>query len=332
MRIYDTLNQSTADLNSIYMESFMNSKRLRFAYGFMVVAILLQGCGLTSAQRKDIGTFGQAASTLGASSKDQLLAGRENVIEMKRFQLAIEKIVLPTTQPDGSPPTRDFFFSKTLNLDSGLDKNDIDIRVAAVDLLHKYGTLLVTFTTDTHEKELKDSSDKFLKCVGNFPSNPLTPDEIKGLGQIVTAVGGILVEHQKKEALEKIVPKVSPLIYMICDILERDFDLKKKGIYANIHFAQDRLASEAIDGLKQPGNSLSDRLLLIDGFALAEKNQNYLATTSRQLLKSIASLRKANSQLIDVININRIGLQEIKEFGEDAAKLSKGVKPFINRF
>jgi hypothetical protein len=310
----------------------MNTNKLCIACWCLVVVVSLQGCGLTSAQRKDIEIFGQAASTLGESSKDQFVAGRENVIDMKRYRLAIEKIVLPPYQADSGIPTREYFFSKNLNLDAGLDKNDIDIRVAAADLLQQYGKLLVAFTTDSHEKEIKESADKFTKSVGKFPHNPMTADEIDGLGQIVTAVGGILVEHQKKEALEKVVPKVSPLIEKICDSLEQDFDPKKNGVYANINTVQDRLASVAIEGLKFPGDSMSDRLLLIDGLALAEKNKGILTTTSSQILKSIASLRKANSELLDVIKSHKVGLKDIKEFGEDVADLSKGIKPYISRF
>lgn len=310
----------------------MNTRKLCLACWCLVIAISIQGCGLTSAQRKEIEIFGQAASTLGESSKDQFVAGRENVIDMKRYRLAIEKTVLPPYQADSGIPAREYFFSKNLNLDAGLDKNDIDIRVAAVDLLQQYGKLLVAFTTDSHEKEIKESAGKFAKSVSKFPHNPMTTDEIDGLGQIVSAVGGILVEHQKKEALEKVVPKVSPLIDKICDSLEQDFDPKKNGIYANINTVQDRLASVAIEGLKFPGDSMSDRLLLIDGFALAEKNKGILTTTSSQILKSIASLRKSNSQLLDVIKSHKVGLKDIKEFGEDVADLSKGIKPYFSRF
>jgi hypothetical protein len=310
----------------------MDTKKLFLASWVLFIAVFLQGCGLTIAQRKQIGVFGQAATTLGASSRAELLAGRENVIDMKRYRLAIEKIVLPTYQAESGMPARDFYFSKSLNLDAGLDVNDIDLRVAAVDLLQKYGNLLVAFTSDSHEKEIEDAADKFAKSVGKFPHNPMTNDEISGLGQIVTSINGIFVGHEKKEALEKVVPRVTPLIDKICDGLEKDFDPRKNGIYGNINTVQDRLSSVAIEGLKVPGDSLSDRLLLIDGSALAEKNRGTITTTSKELLKSIASLRKANTQLLEVIKSDKVGFDDIKEFSEDAAALSKGSKPYFSRF
>jgi len=310
----------------------MSVRKLFLTGCFLVIVVTFQGCGLTTAQRKEIEVFGQAATTLGASSKEQLIEGRENVIDMKRYRLAIEKIVLSTYSADSGMTARDFYFSKSLDLDAGLDVNDVDIRVAAVDLLQKYGKLLVAFTTDSHEKEIKESADKFAKSVGKFPNNPMTSDEINGLGQIVTSVGGFLVEHQKKEALEKVIPKVAPLIEKICDSLEKDFDPKKNGVYGNMNTVQDRLASVAVEGLKIQGDSLSDRLLLIDGFAMAEMNKGNITTTSKRLLKSIDSLRKSNSQLNEVIKSHKVGLKDIEEFGKDVADLSKGIKPYFKRF
>jgi len=62
-----------------------------------------------------------------------------------------------------------------------------------------------------------------------------------------------------------------------------------------------------------------------------EKSQT-VSETSNQILKAIASLRKANNQLLEVIKNKKIKLNTIKEFGEDVADLSKGIKPYFKRF
>jgi len=129
---------------------------------------------------------------LGASSKEEFIAGRESVIDMKRYRLALEKTVLPSYPPESGMPARNYYFSKILNLDAGLDKDDIEIRVAAVELLEQYGKLLVAFTTDSHEKELTAAADKFSKSVGKFPNNPMTAEEITGLNKIVPRLAASL--------------------------------------------------------------------------------------------------------------------------------------------
>lgn len=291
--------------------------------------ILPAGCGLTKTQKTGIATFGQAAATLGAAGKEGLQGGRDNVIGMKGLRLAIERKTLSAAKPDGKPADRGFY-AEELNLDSGLDPDNIEKRVNSLELLIQYGNLLVAFSEGTQEKELTAASDSFKKSVKKFPGNPLSADEIDGLGQVVVVAGKMWIENEKKEALEKIIPTVSPLIKKLCSDLETDFDPQKKGMAADIYNAQDRLANEAINGLKRTGESMSDRLLLIDGFALADRNKAELETTSRNLLKAVASLRQADDKLVSLIADNKITLDEIKAFADDAGDLAKAVKPFLH--
>ena len=293
-----------------------------------LTTVSITGCGLTKAQKDGIGVFGKATANLGTASKEQFVGGRERVIEMKRLQLAMEKKTLPARKPDGSAADRDFY-AGVLDLDSGLDRQNIEQRVAAVELLIQYGNLLVAFSEETQEKELSAAADNFTSSIKKFPNNPLTTAEVDGLGQLVVVTGKMWVEHEKKEALKKIIPTVSPLIERVCTVLENDFDLKKRGVAAEIFNRQDRLANEAIDGLKREGGSLADRLLLIDGFALADRNKSDLEATSKKLLKTVAAMRDADKKLVSLINDDRISLESIKSFAADAKDLAKAVKPFI---
>lgn len=293
------------------------------------ITVLFAGCGLTKTQKTGITTFGKAVATLGTASKEGFQGGRNNVIEMKSLRLAIERKRLSAAKPDGKPADRTFY-DEELNLDSGLDPDNIEKRVNAVELLIQYGNLLVAFSDETQEKELTTASENFKVSVKKFPGNPLSADEIDGLGQVVVVAGKMWIENEKKEALEKIIPTVSPLIKKLCVDLETDFDLKIQGAAADIYNVQDRLANEAIDCLKRPGDSISDRLLLINGFALANRNKAALEMTSKNLLKAVASLRQADDKLVSLIAENRINLDEIKAFADDAGELAKAVKPFLH--
>lgn len=293
-----------------------------------LVSVLTTGCGLTKSQKEGINAFGKAASTLGAASKGQFEGGRERVIEMKRQQLAMERKTLPAKKPDGSKADREFY-AGALDLDSGLDRKKIETRVAAVELLIQYGDLLVAFSENTQEKELTAAAGKFSDSIKGFPDNPLTTAQIAGLGQLAVVAGKMWVEHEKKEALKQIIPTVSPLVEQVCSYLEKDFDLKKRGVTEEIYNRQDRLASEAIDGLKREGGSLGDRLLLIDGFALADKNKAELETASKKFLKTVATMRAADKKLVSLINDDKITLDVISSFAVDAKDLAKAVKPFV---
>lgn len=294
----------------------------------ILLIVYLAGCGLTKAQKGAFTSFGQATATLGAISKEQFQGGRENVIQMNRQRLAIEKKTLPPKKPDGTPADRSFY-ANCLNLDSGLNPTNIGIRVEAVELLTQYGNLLVAFSTETQEKELTAASSKFTDSVKGFPNNPLSAEEINGLGQIVVVAGKMLVEHEKKEALKKIIPTVSPMITKVCDALENDFDLNRKGVAADILNTQDRLANAAIDGLKREEGSIDDRLLLIDGFSFADQNKVSIETASTKILKAVESLRKANIKLTILIEDENISIEDIKAFSDDVKNLANAIKPFI---
>ncbi len=292
----------------------------------IVMTAILAGCGLTKAQKEGIGAFGHAAVSTGTAGKEAFTGGRENVMRMKRLRLAIERKQL--TQVPGKQPDREFYGNE-LDLDSGLDPDNIKKRVDAAELLVQYGNLLVAFSEETQEKELAAAAARFTDSVASFPDNPLTADEINGLGQIVIVGGRFWVEHEKKEALKKIIPFVSPLVSSICGVLEHDFDVQKKGIARNIDLVQQRLASEAIDGLKRDGSSMGDRLILIDGLVLADASRNELGTTAKKLLKTAASLREANEKLATLIVNDKITVDEIKTFADDAKDLPKAIKPFV---
>lgn len=294
----------------------------------ILLIVCLAGCGLTKAQKSSIDSFGQATATLGAISKEQFQGGRENVIQMNRQRLAIEKKILPAIKLDGTSADRSFY-ANWLNLDSGLDPTNIESRVDAVELLTQYGNLLVAFSTETQEKKLTAASSKFTDSVEGFTNNPLSAEEINGLGQVVVVAGKMWVEREKKEALKKIIPTMSPIITKVCDDLENDFDLKKKGVAADIFNTQDRLANEAVDGLKREGGSISDRLLLIDGFSFADQNKVRIETVSTKILKAVGSLRKANKELTSLIENENISIEDIKAFADDAKILAKAIKPFI---
>jgi hypothetical protein len=293
----------------------------------MLLIMCLAGCGLNVAQKSSIASFGQATTTLGSISKEQFQGGRENVIQMNRQRLAIEKKILPAAKSD--KPADRSYYTEQLNLDSGLDPVNIERRVDAVELLTQYGNLLVAFSTETQEKELTEASSNFTDSIKGFPNNPLSTEEINGIGQIVIVAGKMWVEYEKKKALTKIIPTVSPLITEVCDSLENDFNLSKNGVASDIFNTQDRLANEAIDGLKREGGSIGDRLLLIDGLSFADQNKERIETVSNKILKAIEALRKANKELTSLIENKNYSIVDIKAYADDAKNLAKAIQAFI---
>jgi hypothetical protein len=291
---------------------------------------LLPGCGLTRAQKEGVSFYAKASSALGAASAEHLRAFRSDIVRMKTTRLAIEGRKLPATRPDGKPPDRRFY-TEELNLDSGLDPDNLEKRLTAVDMLAAYGDLLQTLSGKSQEEEVTSAAERFANSVRNFPESPLPEEKVDNLGKLLATAGTLWTEGEKKKTVQVVVPQVSPLIQHLCDSLENDFKINGSGFAANVDLVQDRLASEAIDGLKGETTSMTDRLLLIDGLALANDSKGSLARVSSKMFKAIASLRQADRELVALVTERQFTLDAIKSYSMNVNDLVKAIKPFTKR-
>ena len=156
-----------------------------------VISLAFAGCGLTKAQKEGISSFGRAVNAVGKASSEQFVEFRNDTIAMNKARLAIEGKKLSTVTPDGKQADR-AFYQEDINLDSGLDPDNIKVRINAVHLLSSYGELLVAFSEESYKEELRESSDKFAASIASFPNNPLSKDKVDDLGKLVRSVAGYL--------------------------------------------------------------------------------------------------------------------------------------------
>jgi len=304
---------------------FMSRKIFRTAlYGFILcaISILLMSCGLNVVQKRGVSSFGNAALDLGDTVSEQLPTMRNNVIEMKKLRYAIENEELPALKDRKS-------YQDKFNFDSGLDPDNLNERIKAVNLLSSYGSFLIAFSRETQEKELKAASNKLVESIQDFPDTSLSDDQVKGLGKVVQVSGKLFIEWKKKKAIQKIVPKVSPLIQQLCDSLEKDFNKKKTGIAHNVDIVQDRLYNESIDGLKRGSTSVSDRLVQLEGFMLADDSLARLERTSERVLKAVSSMRKADKEIVQLVKNKSVSIEDIKLFHKNTKELVDALKVFV---
>ncbi|MBI5576467.1 MAG: hypothetical protein HY896_08920 [Deltaproteobacteria bacterium] len=296
----------------------------------IALAGFLSSCGLTNVQKEGVGSFAQASSALGAASAQQFKAFRSDVIMMKTTRLAIEGKKLPAAKPDGKPADRKFY-TEELNLDSGLDPDNLEKRLKAVDTLTAYGNLLQALSEKSQEKELNAAADAFMESVKKFPGNPLDAGQVEGLGKLLTMAGGLWIESGKKRVIREIVPKMSPLVRHLCDSLENDFNVKGTGFASGVDVVQDRLARESINVLKREPGSIADRAILIEGLAMANDARENLDRVTGKMLKAVASLREADKTLVELVMERQITLDAVKAFSRDVSELAKAVKPFTQK-
>jgi len=272
---------------------------------FLAMSVWVAGCGLTSVQKKGVYSFGDAATALGNMVSQELPAMRSNVIEMKKLNYAIENRVMKNL------PTREAY-EKKMNIDSGLDAENIAKRIEAMGLLVKYGTFLSSFTRDTADAELKKNAQSL--------------NDVKGLGQIAHAGGKIFIEWKKKKLIKKVVVQISPLIQELCGELEKNFDVNGRGAAKNVDIVQERLYAESLDGLKRASGSVSDRLIQVEAFVLAQDSRIRLKQVSEKILNSVGALKKADAELLRLATDEHISIEKIKLFVENTSDLVSALK------
>lgn len=293
-----------------YGRGSLSQKSFGFFVTCSLASLLISGCGFTRAQHEGITSFGQAANILGETSEAQLRSSRGNIMQMKKLALAIERKKLPATRPDGQPADRKFY-QEEINIDSGLDPESMDKRVRAVKFLIAYGNLLDAFTDQVSESEFNMARHRFMVAVRDFPSSPLQEDKINSLGRLIAWPNSLCTEAEKKESLRKIIPMVSPIIQQLCDSLERDFSMTGNGVTSRLDSAQDRLASNAIEVLKTDVGSISDFLVVLDGFVLANETKAGLDSVSAKVLQVVTALRDADKKLVYLVaQVQRVGEEE----------------------
>lgn len=294
--------------------SFGRGSLSQKSFGFLVtcslVSLLIAGCGFTRAQHEGITSFGQAANVLGETSETQFRNSRSNIMQMKKLALAIERKKLPATRPDGTPADRKFY-QEEIDIDSGLDPESMDKRIRAVKFLTAYGNLLGAFTEQVSESEFNIARQRFMTATRDFPSSPLQADKINSLGRLITWPNSLCMETEKKESLMKIIPMVSPMIQQLSDSLEKDFNMAGTGVASRLDSAQDRLASNAIEALKTDVASMSDFLVLIDGFVLANETKAGLDNISAKVLQVVTALREADRKMVQLVaKVQRVSEEE----------------------
>jgi len=294
-----------------------------YSFSISAITILLISCGLNVVQKEGISSFGNAAVNLGNSVSKQLPIMRNDVIEMKKFRYAIENRKLPALKDRKS-------YQDKLNFDSGLDPDNLNRRIKAMNLLSAYGNFLIAFSQKTQERELRKVSNRLIESIKDFPNSPLPDDQVKKLGKIVQISGKFFVEWRKKKAIQNIVPKVSPLIQELCNSIEKDFNMKERGILHDVDIVQDRLYNESIDRLKRDSISINDRLIQLEGLMLADDVMTRLECTSERVLKAASSMKKADKELVELVNNNKnVDIDDIKLFYRNTKELIDALKVFV---
>ncbi len=278
---------------------------------------LLSGCGMSALQKQQVGQFGVATEAVGTYAENEFPKIRSEVISLstERLILSKEKITsLRTT------------YEKELQFDTKHIKLvDTNKRVAAAKALRAYGALLNQLATSDNTDSIKAAAANLVTNFSSAIEGELSSKQKDAANSLITLVGNIWLENEKKEALKRIIDAYKDDVDKLSDLLLADFsiheDPEKGGYLDDYNQYAVRLENTAINVFAEGEPSFAARKLAINDFILAKKTEQNIENINHQATPVILDLKKANAKLVEIMASDSYSTDDIQAFAKSAQNL-----------
>lgn len=276
--------------------------------------LFLAGCGLSSAQRDAVGQFSTASAAFGDTLEQQLVAARNDVVEMRSLVLATDPRKLSAAQRD--------------KIDGAFAPANLGPRLRAAKVIKSYGELLSGLVQDTQQKELEAASTKFTQSVrGLDPDKQRISDEqLSAIGEMVAAIGGVVVEYKKARAVKAIVPAADEQIKVLATLIADEFAAGGP-IARNVDQNSLLLAGTAESALDSSA-TVVDRSAAAAAFRKALEASRKANAVFPAVSQSAKGLMEAHAALVKALADDRLTQQDIKTYVKAVEDLISNLKVF----
>jgi hypothetical protein len=288
------------------------ASRSLFLFSVLLCLGSTSGCGLTGGQRAAVKEFAAATSDFSTLAADEFAKSRDDVIEMNGLRVSLADQSLRATDP----------------LDQFFTVDRVKIRVDALNALKEYADLLATLATSSNQGDLQAASDSFIASLRRVKGVSLTDGQAGAIGKAVVAVGGLVVEHMRLQAVKTVVESAHPSIQQVIDLVERDFDPTQDhwslGYDLVLKSLNGRARDLAAHAATQP--SVTDTATVQHALSVASTNETRRKAIADQLLASATKLRNAEKNLRQVTQAPQLSFEDIQQYAaqvEDFATIYK---------
>src|SRR5207245_1755678 len=170
------------------------------------------------------------------------------------------------------------------NLEQQFTLANVKTIVKAATTLQSYGQLLLALVEDTQEKELKDAASGFISGAKTLPGVSLSGDQADAIQAAVEAIGRLVVEWKKKQAVKTVVANSRSAVNQVCGLLAEEFDPAKARLGSQYFNITSPLRSEASNVL-QSAKSPAERTLALEAYWKAIAGQ----VRHEEVLKKIST-------------------------------------------
>jgi|GEM_PF-6151146 hypothetical protein len=319
-------------------------------YTFLVLAVLLSGCGLSIQQKSDATRVAKATSTVGDFSAEQLIGIRKAVIDL---QVAYYKIDSKAKCLDTGMGTC------AIPLDGGLSTQDLEARLAVAQALSAYGNALDSLINADHSEDLLKAANELGDSLGSAAEKSggitLSDDDVEAISALTNLAGRWHVESKRKRALKGLAGSYANVIRQVAPLLERDFELQwnspcrpefQDGRIDGAPASGDSNVAGILDvhclaayNLKRKARMLIDsastahdlRASAVEGYVLAHNAQSNGWIVSQRGSALIKQLNKSAEELEQVAQNRKYQSKDLKQLGKDVKTLTSSLKLLIEK-
>jgi len=274
----------------------------------LTLIAFISGCGLTNNQIVKTQSFGAATANIGKLGEEEFVNIRNSIIEMNQELVAIDNTKM----------------SENLVFDKPTYAEPTAKRVAASKALKLYGELLTQLVNENRSDNLQKTANSLMDNTNAALGKDLSDDKQYALNKIIVGLGSIWIEKKKSEVTKELVVAYQQPVNELADLLSDDFSLDDSAAgYLKAYEVTARRLRNASMKLVNAGGKYSvlerdhaAHAYVLSDMAIARANE--ISTNAK---KSIAGLKKANTELVKIMNNQQYNTNDIKDYAKQMQEL-----------
>ena len=283
-------------------------KRIIQVLSCLFLMVTISGCGLTNKQILQTQSFGTATINIGKLSEDEFINIRNGIIEMNQELLSIDNTKK----------------ANSLNFDRPPSAEATATRVAASKALKLYGNLLVKLVTEDRTENLQKVANSLIDNTSAALKKELSDEKKNAINKIIVGLGSFWIEKKKADAAKEIIPEYQQLVDKLAELLNNDLSLDdgSLGFLKAYDITAKRLKNASMR-LVNAGDQYTvlERDRAVQALVMAEKAISRATEIGKKAKKTIASLKKANAELVKVIRNKKYSTADIKAYAKQMQEL-----------
>ena len=177
--------------------------------------------------------------------------------------------------------------------------------------------MLVKLATEDRSENLQKAANELIDNTTIALEKDLSDEQKGAINKIIVGLGSFWIDKKKADAAKEIIPAYKQPVDNLADLLSEDFSLEDGSLgYLKAYNTTAKRLKSASMRLVNAGDKymVLERDRAVHAYAIAEKAIIKSTELSKEAKKSIGSLKKANAELVKVINKQEYSTDDIKKY------------------